>query len=351
MFLRSPCVAAGPSALRLPRAPPIGRRARRPSGWRWAVRCRSAPRAPATARVVFTPSATIFMPARMSCSRRPRASSSADVAVAAEPSRARQHEVAEAAQAGGRLPAASGGAGQPRDFGQAARDQRRQRVVSQPESFDHAGGDRDDVLHRAADLDADDVPRPVQAEVTSRGTLPGRDQWLASDVDAARTAVGASCATSTAKLGPESTTTGRSVPSSCAITSDIRRSVSVSRPLVALTMVARGRMWGAASAHHRPAAVRWNRRQPRCRCLQARPSSAAVTGTPSGSEMSGRYTAFARRARSRRRAADRAPTTGPHDRCGPDEPRVPCPNRPRRVPRSFASALRNAAAHVSGDRD
>jgi hypothetical protein len=112
---------------------------------------------------------------------------------------------------------------------------------------------------------------------------------------AARTAVGRSWATSTAKLGPESTTTGRSVPSSCAITSDIRRSVSDSRPFVALTTVACGPMWGAASLS--------TARQP-CEGSAETTSSEspsasdreAVTVTLSGSETSGRYTAFARRA-------------------------------------------------------
>ena len=59
-------------------------------------------------------------------------------------------------------------------------------------------------------------------------------------VDAASTTVGSSLATSTAKLGPDSTTTARSGPSSSAITSDIRSSVPLSSPFVALTTVACG---------------------------------------------------------------------------------------------------------------
>ena len=97
--------------------------------------------------------------------RRPARQLDADVTIAAEGARARQHEIAEAAQPGERLAPAAGRARQPRDLRQAARDERRQRVVAQAEPFDDAGGDRDDVLQRAADLDADDVVAAVEPEI------------------------------------------------------------------------------------------------------------------------------------------------------------------------------------------
>ena len=81
----------------------------------------------------------------------------ADVPVAAERAGARQHEIAEPAQSGERLAAPADGARQARDLGEAARNQRGERVLSETEPLDHAGGNRDDVLQRAADLDADDV--------------------------------------------------------------------------------------------------------------------------------------------------------------------------------------------------
>ena len=49
-----------------------------------------------------------------------------------------------------------------------------------------------------------------------------------------------------AKLGPDSTATGRAPRTSCAITSDTRSSVSCSMPFVALTMSACREMNGAA---------------------------------------------------------------------------------------------------------
>src|SRR5439155_24219260 len=105
--------------------------------------------------------------------------------------------------------------------------------------------------------------------------------------EAASTAVGSCCATSLAKLGPDNTTTGRLGPSSCAITSDMRRSVSASSPFVVLTIVADGAMYGAAA--------RITARQPcdgiaettRSVASNATPSD-AVTDTDSGSVTSGR---------------------------------------------------------------
>ncbi len=51
-----------------------------------------------------------------------------------------------------------------RDLGQAARDQRRFGVLAVAEAVRHAAGDGDDVLQRAADLDADQVVAGVDAE-------------------------------------------------------------------------------------------------------------------------------------------------------------------------------------------
>ena len=55
--------------------------------------------------------------------------------------------------------------GQPRDLGEPARDQRRARVLAQPEAVGQAGGHRDHVLERAADLDADHVAVRVEPEL------------------------------------------------------------------------------------------------------------------------------------------------------------------------------------------
>ena len=172
----------------------------------------AARRAPAPRRSSCTPSATIFMPATTSARRRPRASSmptwrlrlSVPVQVST-----RSPSPLSPAGVSRRPPAAHASrviSARP------ARDERRQRVVAEPEPFDDARRDRDDVLHRAADLDADDVGRSVEPEV--RPAELRLHQLASPDVslDAASTAVGSCCATSTAKLGPDSTTTGRSLP-------------------------------------------------------------------------------------------------------------------------------------------
>ena len=79
----------------------------------------------------------------------------ADAPVPAQVAGAGQHEIAEAAQTRERFAPRAGGARQARHLGQAARDQRRQRVVSEPQALHDTGGNRDDVLHRPANLHAD----------------------------------------------------------------------------------------------------------------------------------------------------------------------------------------------------
>ena len=155
------------------------------------------------------------MPLSTSSRRAAAAELDTDVAIAAEIARARQHEIAETAEAGQRVAPPAFRARKPRDFDQAARDERRHRVVAEAEPLDHAGGDRDHVLQRAADLDAGDVVAHIQAQARPAELLldPGRGGGIA---EAASTAVGRPRATSEAKLGPESTTTGKRPPvSSC----------------------------------------------------------------------------------------------------------------------------------------
>ena len=65
-----------------------------------------------------------------------------------------QHQVAEARQARQRLGARAAGPAEPRQFGEAARGQRRQRRGAELAALDDAGRDRQHVLGRAADLDA-----------------------------------------------------------------------------------------------------------------------------------------------------------------------------------------------------
>ena len=49
-------------------------------------------------------------------------------------------------------------------FGKAAADQRGARILAEPLALDHAAGDREHVLDRAADLRAGDIVGDVDAE-------------------------------------------------------------------------------------------------------------------------------------------------------------------------------------------
>ena len=128
---RPPRAAGAASARRAPCARRRGRRALRPSASRSAARRRSARRARARRRSCRTPSATIFMPARISASGRPRASSMPTWRLRLRLPVHVSTRSPRPLEPGERLAAAAGGAGQPRHLGQPARDQRRQRVVAE----------------------------------------------------------------------------------------------------------------------------------------------------------------------------------------------------------------------------
>ena len=124
-------------------------------------------------------------------------------------------------------------------------------------------------------------------------------------------------------------------PSSCAMTSDMRSSVSGSRPFVALTIVARGARMRRGRAHHRAAAVR---RESRTRS-SSRPASASASACVDGHAWRAtRCPADRPRSRGaracRRRAPDRAPTAARRGRRGRDARRAPSPSCRRRAPRS-----------------
>src|SRR5207249_8975022 len=89
----------------------------------------------------------------------------ADMPVPTEVAGAREDEIAESAQACQRLTFATDRTCEACDLGETARNQRRERVVPEAETLDDAGGDGDDVLHRAADLDARHVGAAVQPEM------------------------------------------------------------------------------------------------------------------------------------------------------------------------------------------
>src|SRR6185312_631366 len=70
---------------------------------------------------------------------------------------ATQDQVAETGKARQRFAARAAGAAQAREFAEAARGERRQRRGTEFSPFDDAGGDRQHILGRAADLDTANV--------------------------------------------------------------------------------------------------------------------------------------------------------------------------------------------------
>src|SRR5581483_7624739 len=81
---------------------------------------------------------------------------------------AREDEVAEAGEASERPAVRAQTGRETRDLRQAARDESGPAVEPESEPIAHARGERDHVLHRAADLDPDDVRRRVHPERGAR---------------------------------------------------------------------------------------------------------------------------------------------------------------------------------------
>ena len=75
-----------------------------------------------------------------------------------------EHQVADAGEAGEGFAARAAGHGEAGDLGDAAGDERGGGVVAEADADGDAGGDGDDVLERAAQLDANDIGGRVEAE-------------------------------------------------------------------------------------------------------------------------------------------------------------------------------------------
>ena len=87
----------------------------------------------------------------------PRPKFHADRPVAGKRPGAGEHQVAQTGEAGQRLPPTATSHRQPGDLGHPAGDDGRGAVVPQTQSGGDAGGDRDDILERATQLDSDHV--------------------------------------------------------------------------------------------------------------------------------------------------------------------------------------------------
>ena len=88
----------------------------------------------------------------------------ADAAVTRQIPGTGQHQIAQARETHQRFALAAERRGQPPRFREPARDNRGARVVAEAEAVAGTGGDREDVLYRASDLDAREVIADVGAK-------------------------------------------------------------------------------------------------------------------------------------------------------------------------------------------
>ena len=187
-----------------------------------------------------------------------------------------------------------------------------------PSALDHARGNRDDVLHRAANLDARSRRRCHRGGRTDRGTraAPATPPRRPSRPRARRSAGPARPRRrSSAPTRHDDRVAGPDLLSRS--TSDTRSSEPSSMPLVALTMTASGGEQRRRRLHHARAcrAREWRTRRalrpaaPR----RARPWARPAPAAPGRAGRQGSHGAPA----GRRRARDRAPTAGRRARAGP----------------------------------
>ena len=143
---------------------------------------------------------------RASASPRPRRQS--DAPVAREVAGAGQHQVSQARQTRSASRVCRPARRRAARLGETARDQRGARVVAEAQAVARAGGDREHVLDRAADLDAGQVVADVGAQRRRRAAARATDRGKPGVGRRDAEAVGRPRATSSAKLGPEITPTG-----------------------------------------------------------------------------------------------------------------------------------------------
>ena len=122
----------------------------------------------ASTGAVNAPSATVRRSAHQLGGRAALADALAQREIARAGRRAGQDQVAEARQAGQRFAPRAAGEPEAGHLGKAAGDQRGAGVLAEALALDHAAGDRQHVLDRAADLGADDVVAEVDAEIGQR---------------------------------------------------------------------------------------------------------------------------------------------------------------------------------------
>ncbi len=159
-------------------------------------------------------------------------------AVAASEPGAGENEVADAGEAGERFAPPSAGDSEAGDLCDAAGDERGGGVVSEADADRDACGDGDDVFECAAEFDADDIGGGVKAEGLG-GELALDQAAMAGSSKATVTAVGWPCGDFLREAGAaeRADRKRRGRFGAAAITWVMRRKVSFSTPLVALTRI------------------------------------------------------------------------------------------------------------------
>ena len=115
----------------------------------------------------------------MSSSRRPRPSSMPTRRFRLEITGACQHEIAQPGETSQRLPASAFRRGESGDFRETTGDERGHGVVTKAEPFDRAGGNRNHVLERAANLHTSHIVARIQPKGrATKGLLHARNRGL-----------------------------------------------------------------------------------------------------------------------------------------------------------------------------
>src|SRR5215471_12496831 len=88
----------------------------------------------------------------------------ADAAVPAQTAISGQDQISKPGKSGQRFAFPSAGDGKTSNFNESTGDERSSRIRAQAQSFDDAGGDRNDVFDSRCDFDSDDVRVCIQTK-------------------------------------------------------------------------------------------------------------------------------------------------------------------------------------------
>ena len=224
-----------------------------------------------------------------------------------------------------------GGVYQAADLDQRAGDERGARVVAIAQPVGGAGGQRDHVLQRAAQLDADEVASTCRRETSGRAAGPETSRQRTGRRTRPRPPSGSAAPDlfGVRRPGQHRDAFG-SCASSSAITSDSRCSDGARGPWSRAAPACQARGAARTSRAVSRAAREIGTSMHRSRAVQTRPRATWSGETGGGNVTPGRYTRFSRGGFDLRRQARRADTTiGPRGRRCRAAPPAPSPNRQR----------------------